>query len=297
MTLQTTRVRSSYRPFEAELLSVDRISPTFRRLRFTGPHLDECADTLLDQRIKLVLADAAGTAALAGSPDWQRDWTALRGSRPVMRTYTVAGVDRAWGIVDVDVACYPVHGPVSQFAREAIAGDRLLLIGPDARSELSAVEGLAWRPGRCSEVLIVGDETTLPAVRNILASLPRQMAGLVVIEVPHRQDADGLVTEAGGVNIVVLERGLARVGERATDVVRQWMAGRALAVPRQMAAPEAADRLLWDEAVGECAGTYAWLAGEARWLAGLRRELLSLGVVQRNQASFMGYWRQGAVLE
>ncbi len=292
-----TQARPSYRPFSAEVLSVDRISPTFRRLRLTGPGLDECADTLLDQRLKLVLANDEQSAVLAESSDWQRDWSALcRTGRPVMRTYTVAGVDRRWGIVDVDVACYPVHGPISRFAREGMAGDRLLLIGPDSRSEFAAVDGIAWRPGRCSELLIVGDETALPAIRNILASLQPHMTGLAVVEVPHRADAEELVTRAGGVDVVILERGQAPVGRSATDVVRQWTSGRALAVP-QTPTEEAGDQLLWDEAFGECQGLYAWLAGEAGWLAGLRRELLTRGVVKRQQASFMGYWRRGDVIE
>lgn len=272
---------------------MQRISPTFRRLTLIGPDLHECADVLLDQRIKLILADRRAAQAIATAEDWHEAWLAMpNGRRPAMRTYTVAGIDRPRGSLDVDIACYPIHGPVSRFARNARPGDALLLIAPDGLSEAAATDGFAWRPGAARDVLIVGDETALPAVRNILAALPPGNTGTVVLELPKVADLVGLWSAAPGVEITVVQRS-GRVGDAAQPIVDQWVRDRGRCGADGVAVVDVADGLVWDEPTSPTAGTYAWLAGEAGWIARLRRQLRSSGVLAREQAAFMGYWKQG----
>lgn len=296
-TLRTS-ARPSYRPFAVEVRAVADLSPTFRRLTLTGPDLAECGDALVDQRVKVVLAEPS--ADLLG-PDWYAAW---RGSGeappPVMRTYTLSGIDREAGTVDIDFACRPAHGPASRFAQAARPGTRFVLVGPDALSPAAATDGIAWRPGSARQVLLVGDETALPAVRNILRVLPADTFGEVVLDLPSEGDAIDLAGPAR-VRITVLHRDPRGVGVAAAEVLAPWFDGDC-APPETT--PPAATRpvpidpdadLLWDEADPSAADTsYAWCAGEAGWMTDLRRRHRRRAVPGR-AVSVMGYWRSGQV--
>ena len=285
--------RPSYRPFAVEVVRVEDLSPTFRRLTLAGPDLHECGGALLDQRVKLVCGEPAAELV---APQWLTSWRALpEARRPAMRTYTLSAVDPAAGRVSIDLACRPAHGPASRFAQEATPGTRLVLVAPDARSRGSQVDGIAWRPGPARDVLLVGDETALPAVRNILAALPAGTSGQVVLDLPHPDDAVELGIHPG-VRLDIVSRDPAGVGVAADDLLAAWFA-RALPAPPGASTPAAdgsAEELLWEEAGpgAGTGGTYGWLAGEAGWMASLRRRDRAHPVPERS-CGFMGYWRRG----
>jgi iron complex transport system ATP-binding protein len=148
--------------------------------------------------------------------------------------------------------------------------------------------GIEWRPGLAQRVLLAGDETAVPA---ILASLPPNMTGQAILEVPEACDFQDLSSEAD-VEITWLARsvmiGRSRPhGELLPEAVRQavplpgWVGIRAAEVTP---GPEPEDvnvdkDILWgtparlDAAAidagknpGNPAGAlpfYAWIAGEA----------------------------------
>lgn len=286
MTAKTTR--PSYRGFYTEVLGMCDLSQTFRRLTLTGPDLHDFGDTLLDQRIKLILASGA-KASVWPLDDAYSYWRSLPDEeRPAMRTYTVAGIDRVRRELLVDIACRPVHGPASQFALDARRGDPVVVVGPDARSSEATEDGVAWRPGAARDLVVVGDETALPAIRNILRVLPHESTGLVVLEVPTISDATELAVPRG-IELSVVRRHGAPMAAAAARVAA--LTGGSIPVT-PAAADDRAD-LIWDETEGASAGRYGWLAGEAGGVMALRRELLERRALTRGSASFMGYWRRG----
>ena len=253
-----TQTRPSYRPFAVEV-AAENLSPTFRRLTLTGPDLHACGDTLLDQRVKVVLAEP--TADLVDS-DWYTAWRELPAQqRPAVRTYTLAAVDRDRGRVCIDFACRPAHGPASAFAAAASRGTRFVLVAPDSMSPASATDGIAWKPATAGGVLLVGDETALPAIRNILAALPPDSTGQAILDLPHIHDAVDLVAPAG-VQIDIVARHGSTVGEAAQALLAPWFPTTPTSPGRGDDHPS--DELLWEEAQEAAPEAQRiWCAGEA----------------------------------
>src|SRR5690242_13726399 len=93
--------RPAYRPFRVRVRRVDRLTPSFRQVTFTGPDLHEFGQDGLDQRIKLLLPRRVGQLDVGG-PDWYARWrNAPVDRRPAPRTYTVRRVRP--GECEVDV--------------------------------------------------------------------------------------------------------------------------------------------------------------------------------------------------
>jgi NADPH-dependent ferric siderophore reductase len=290
---------ATYRLFAAELARRERLSPHFVRITLTGPELDACGATCLDQRVKLVLAgDEQVEQALAAGEDWYGWWLGLPDeTRPAMRTYTMRAVRPGASEVDIDFACHGTDGPASAFAVEAPLGSRLLLVAPDAEVPGSAAVGLAWHPGSATDVLLVGDETAVPAVCGIVEQLAPGVTGRVLLEVPTAADALPLRAPAG-VSVSWLARDGRPHGELLVQAVRDWATCLEPAVAPGVPAPGAqdvpaeAEELLWDEA--EPAGDrYVWVAAEAGTVAAVRRHLVRDRGVDKGSCSFMGYWRAG----
>lgn len=309
MTVASTR--PSYRLFAVQVDAVTDLSPSFRRLTLTGPDLHECAETLLDQRVKVVLAELEDE--LLGA-DWYAAWRTLPDHRrPAMRTYTLSEVDRAAGRASIDFACRPAHGPASQFAAAAGRGTRFVLVGPDALSVDAATDGVAWHPGDAREVLLAGDETALPAIRNVLTTLAEDTVGHVVLDLPYVADAVDVRAPAG-VRIDIVGRGSAGVGAAAEALTAAWSGWRPSPVgPAHAPSSDRSDaqelgsdagdvpngpgdvsddEILWEESAGTGRGQYLWCAGEASWIARLRGQHRVAGLPRR-AGSFMGYWRAG----
>lgn len=293
---------ATYRPFAVRLVARRQLSPGFLRLTFTGPDLGGCGATCLDQRVKLVLADEEQmSTALASGDDWYGWWLAQDDDRrPPMRTYTARAVRPGLAEVDIDFACHGTEGPASAFAVEAPIGTPLLLVAPDATVEGSGDVGLAWRPGAATELVLVGDETAVPAICGIVEQLPATVTGRVLLEVPTAADALELAAPAG-VTVTWLARDGRPHGEALEQAVRSWAevalpaAARAVAPAAGPVAEEgdvAPEDVLWDEA-DAAAGRYVWVAGEAGAVARIRKHLVKERGLDRHSACFMGYWRAG----
>jgi NADPH-dependent ferric siderophore reductase len=288
----------AYRPFAAEVARVQRLSPSFLRVTFTGPSFDDLAPNGWDQRIKVLLPTAAhGLRDCPTGDDWYADWRALpEERRNPMRTYTVRASRPELREVDVDFVLHGATGPASAWAERAAPGDEVVLIGPNARFP-GPTGGFEWRPptdARC--LLLAGDETAVPALCAIVESLPAGSRARVLMEVPEAGDVLPLAVPVG-VEVTWLPR-------RPTDAPRgEPLTAAVLAAVREFAdarpsagTPDLEDddaAVLW-EVPEESPGSplYAWLAGEAGVVTGLRRQLVGLGVDRRSVA-FMGYWRAG----
>ncbi|GAA1699711.1 hypothetical protein GCM10009792_19690 [Microcella alkalica] len=314
----------AYRPFAVVVQRILPLSPHLVRVTFAGDDLEVFGTTGLDQRIKLVLPFANGSLCDVGQDDpaeilagtWYARWRALpEAERNPFRTYTVRAIRPERRELDIDMVRHDSEpgvpdGPAATWLRRASVGDRLIVIGPDARTADPTV-GCDWRPGAARHVLLVGDETAAPAICSIMESLDPAITAQAFIEVPSSADIQNVVAR-GASRIAWLARdagcetatgfeAVAPHGELLQRAVRAWL-------PRHMAELESVVRatpdvldevdvdaeLLWDSPVDPTTGDfYAWIAGEAATVKALRRHLVSDLGVARSNVAFMGYWRRG----
>jgi iron complex transport system ATP-binding protein len=286
--------------FETEVVRVRRMSPSFVRVTLGGAALDELFDGgdlgPRDQRIKLVLPTDGRAAAPVRdlSPGWYPRWLARDPlERGEMRTYTIRAIRHRE--LDVDLVLHGASGPASAWATRVRPGDPVVVLGPN-RLNGEAYGGIEWAPPAPRDgpvrVLLAADETAVPAVGSILATLPPGYVGHTLLEVPCADDFQDLLTEAD-LSITWLARGDRSHGALLRGAVREVTVAWASA-PTSVDDVDP-DGLLWEAPVGAApAGTpYAWVAGEAGVVRDLRRHLVGEVGLPRDSVAFMGYWRLG----
>jgi NADPH-dependent ferric siderophore reductase len=301
---------------EVEVVRVDRLSPSFVRVELGGACLAEFGvdGPLYDQRIKLVFPGVPGgpPPSFAGADEsWFDTWLQRpEEERGHMRTYTVRDV-RGEGVdtrLVVDIVVHaPDHGDVGPgcaWAGRAAVGDRVVLMAP-RRGEFYG--GIEFEPGTARRLLLVGDETAVPAICATLGQLPWNAVGAAFLEVPTAADVQ-TVQHPEGVKVVWLPREAEPHGVPLRAAVLDHLGiGAAPA-----AEPDDVDPDLWETPTYSSSGEdvesaetlvghdlddlYAWIAGESGLVTGLRRVLVQDLGVDRRQVAFMGYWRQGIAM-
>ncbi|WP_154606322.1 siderophore-interacting protein [Arthrobacter sp. AQ5-05] len=293
------------RAFEVRVGAARLLTPHFLRITFTGPELDlfgSNADGLtLDLRIKLLIPSPGHALpqlrSVHGSlsDDWYQQWRSLdESTRGVMRTYTVRALRP--GELDVDFVLHlgGDSGPAAEWAAAARPGDPMTLIGPCAR--WGDCLGIEFAPGDPQRVLLVGDETAVPAIAAILESLPPHVRGHAVLEVPTAEDFLDMST-AAKVDIRWHARNGNAHGEALERDVRTVVVPAACLRGKEPDDVDVDATILWETpGTVPTAGLYAWIAGEAATVRELRRYLVSEVGMNRNAVAFMGYWRQGRAL-
>lgn len=309
MAVETAQV-PAYRTFAVRVARLQRLSPSFLRVTFTGPDLDVFASNGLDQRIKVLFPiPGRGLADCPTGPDWYGEWRSLpAGRQPPIRTYTVRTVRTDPAEVDVDFVLHGVTGPASAWAETADLRDEIVLVGPNALFE-GPTGGVEWHPpADATCLLIAGDETAVPAICAIVESLPEGRRAIALMEVPTAADVLDVAAPAG-VRVTWLPR-VAEAGSspRGLLLTRAVMAAMTELSESDLAAAPDPDLdpdlddvdietgILWEippEEPRSASGAYAWLAGEAGVVKGLRRHLLQEIGLPRSSVAFMGYWRVG----
>jgi len=199
-------------------------------------------------------------------------------------------------------------GPGSRWAAQAEAGDRLVTMAPRRGVPFGGIE---FEPGSASELLLVGDETAVPAVCSILEDLDRHAHGAAFLEVPVSRDVTALAGQVApeNVDVVWLPRDGVPLGSLLDREVRRHLGVAASAPPVD---DTEVDPDLWETptysssgqevdlpaaTVGhDLDGLYAWIAGESGIVTGLRRLLVNELGMDRRQVAFMGYWRRGVAM-
>jgi NADPH-dependent ferric siderophore reductase len=291
----------------ATVASVERVSPSFVRVTFSGADLADFGTPgrVLDQRIKLVFpAPGASVPRLAPSDNWYSAWLALPDDeRGAMRTYSIRELlvtdEGTRLVVDFVLHLAPGStGPASRWADAAAEGDELLVIGP--RRGRKEDGGIEYAPGDARAILLAGDETAAPAIAVILEQLPPDARGTVVVELPHPEDAEYLPRHPGFQYRVSArsnrERHVHLVPAVEDAAVTLAPAGRGAEVEEIDVDAD----ILWEVprtakggAALKSAPLYSWLAGEASAIKSLRRHLVTELGVDRRAIAFMGYWRLG----
>lgn len=268
--MRATRIR----PEVSELLTPrvlrrERLSEHFARVTLGGEGLDRFRHLGFDQWFRLFMPVEGGS--LAGVPhklttlSYARYMTIPKARRPALRNYTVRA-HRPLGTegpeIDVDVVLHDpdgTAGPGATWAQTCRPGDAVGLID----------EGVGFTPApSLSQVVLVAEESGLPALAGILGSLPDDVTGVAVAEVPTAGDRQDIATPPG----VTLEW-----------VVRDDPA----AVPGRAVLAAATALPLPDGPF------YGWVVGEQHLPTALRRHWVAAGV-QKENIMFCGYWRHGA---
>ncbi|GAA3678364.1 siderophore-interacting protein [Nocardioides ginsengisoli] len=310
---------------EVEVVRAERVSPSFVRVELGGDVLAELGPDgpVYDQRIKLIFPNAAGTLPDFSDADetWWSSWREMpERERGAIRTYTIrdvvgSGADTRL-VVDIvvhesegDDTHDPLEGAGNRWALQASPGQRLVTMAPRRGHEFGGVE---WAPGTASRLLLVGDETALPAIRGVLRDLPADARGAAYVEIPVAADVQDDVSAPAGVDLTWLPRDGGPRGERLHAAVLAHLTGSAPAPAEAVTVTDdEVDPDLWETPVysssGEQvaaatavpatdtphAGLYAWIAGESKIVTGLRRTLVNDLGLDRRQVAFMGYWREG----
>jgi NADPH-dependent ferric siderophore reductase len=267
------------KPESAELLHLtvqrtERLSEHWMRVTLGGGDIAKFRPMGFDQWFRLFLP-VGGDAGLERVPakantmfGYLKFLRIPDGERPVMRNYTVrahrpAQGDRA-AEIDVDFvlhgsAAEGTAGPASRWAETCEPGEHVLIID----------EGLTFNPERGTDrVLLVGDETALPAIASIAASIPASATGTAVIEVPGQEDALDFPHPEG--------------------LAVEWIVRAPHDRPGAGALARAAAIDLPTEPF------HAYAAGEQSLASGVRKLLVGERGVDKNAVSFCGYWKSGA---
>lgn len=156
------RVRHELKRRELEVSRVERLSPRFVAVTFRGPELEGFTSLSFDDHVKLILATDG---------------------EPVRRDYTPRRYDAARRELTIEFALHG-HGPACDWARQARAGQRVVVGGP--RGSLVVPTDYDWH-------LLAGDETALPAITRRLEELPAGARVIVIGKVPgaDRRDLPG----------------------------------------------------------------------------------------------------------
>lgn len=308
---------------ELEVRAVERISPSFVRVELGSPALADFGvdGPLYDQRIKLVFPGTEGFEGVRAAREqaavddgWMAQWYARpEEERGYMRTYTVREVlgegENTRLVVDFVLHTDGAHGPGGDWAESARVGDRVVTLAPRRGFPFGGIE---FAPGEASSLLLVGDETALPAIARILEDLPGDARGAAFVEVPVAEDEQQLRRPAGVTLTWVAREGRARGVDLSAAVLDHLGAHAETARLEQVLAvpDEEIDPDLWETPVysssgeqvdapaavtvgHEYDGLYAWIAGESKVVTGLRRALVKDLGIDRHQVAFMGYWRVG----
>lgn len=193
-----------------------------------------------------------------------------RFASPQVRRYTVRNVcnmtDTGTGAatIDLDVVVHEPAGLASGWARDAVVGDEVLWWGPTE----------AWHlPEQTRELVLVADETGLPAVAEILAVCPDEVRTHVLALVDDERDEPYLATTGQ------------EQQAQLTWIHRGPAAG---VVPKEL--PRALDNLLAAVTANATGPVSLWAGVEFAEAGTLRRHFSDL---ERSHSHVTLYWIHG----
>lgn len=158
------------------VVSSHRISPHMQRIRFQADNLDRYASGGIHIRL---LIPSAGRKPVwpAIGPDGLIVWPTGDDALTV-RIYTIRSIDVAAGTLDVDFVMHPgVDTPAANFAQSAVRGQVIGMLGP----------GGGDAPD-CGNLLLLGDDTAIPAISRIIENMPATTSARVFLEVDSQAD-------------------------------------------------------------------------------------------------------------
>lgn len=188
-------------------------------------------------------------------PEWNgNEFLLPDGSRPPIRTLTPLRFDATSLELDLEIVIHE-KGALSAWAKAVSSGDEVGLTGPG--------RGTTVDPD-VHEWLVVGDETAIPAIGQLIDALPGDARASVFIEI-RDDDARHPLPD--------------RPAVRVEWLIRDSAPGTALADAVRSTSIEI--------------GTHVWAAGEAAAMQRIRRHLFDDRGIPRDHTVIRGYWKDG----
>lgn len=244
----------------------ERVTPHMVRVTLGGDDLRRFEYRGFDQWFRLAVPVPHTHPRFDNLPDsfgvagYLRFLTLPRNTRPVIRNYTVRGfrAEAAAGPeLDIDFVVHGTDGIAAPWAVAAETGDEIAFID----------QGCGWKGSGGGAVLLIGDESALPAIAGVLRDLPRDAAGTAIIELFDAADRQPL--------------------EGPDGVEVRWVIRGAGEPPGAAALPElAALHTLPAEVT-------AFAVGESAVATGARRHLVAERGIPKSRVTFCGYWKVG----
>lgn len=255
-----TRSRPRRPQMVMEVVAVEDLSPTFRRITFGGEDFQHFQDSdAVDKYVKLLLPRDADSGM---TPPFDLDElrkTMPRDQLPLRRTYTVHSVDPTTETLKMDFVIHGADGLAGPWAERAKVGDLLQFSGPGGK----------YQPSREADWhLLAGDEAAIPAIGAALAAMPDDAVGYAVIEVATAEDEWNL-TAPEGIEVTWLHRG-------------------GPFTPESTVLEQAVKDLPWREG-----RVQAFVHGERESMKALRGYLHDERGVDRADLSLSAYWAYG----
>nr|WP_254631545.1 siderophore-interacting protein [Curtobacterium sp. Csp1] len=192
------------RLFRARVLRSARVTPSMHRVTVTGDDLHEFPFAGYDHWFRLFLPlphQQHLTLPEIDGNRWYPQYLAIpQDTRPHLANYTVAGFRRlpdGTAELDVDFVVHAdadgaLEGRAAIWACAARPGDELAMLDQGRIFDC---------PDDVSQVLVAAEETGLPAVVGIAASLPRDTVGRIVQEVPTPGSSVSTSTRTGSPDV------------------------------------------------------------------------------------------------
>ncbi|MGM3174506.1 siderophore-interacting protein [Dickeya lacustris] len=290
-----------YRVFDVTLAHKVLLTPSLIACVLQGEAIKGMKLCAPDQRIKVLLPAEDGTpSSLPPTGEWYKLAQALpKAQRPIARTYTLRALDTERGEMTVEFVAHGTEGPASTWALGAEPGARLQVVAP--RGDYAGDNGgYEWvQSAHTRQVLLMGDETALPAIKSILEQLAQQDNPPQVqafIEVPLQADCTDDYRTLPFAEVVWLPReGTgATYGERLLEAARHWSCPVAQAVSHPVTVEDIAEgEKVWQPASTQQGQFFGWVAAESSAVKALRRYLLAEKGVAQDAITFMAYWSRG----
>lgn len=252
---QLRRIRREPPPLRPVTVSErEELTPRMLRLTLVG-------DVLGDLRVEQPAASVRLLVPTPGDeelvmPEWNgNEFLLADGSRPALRTFTPLRIDNDAGRLDLEIVRHP-GGAVSEWAESVQPGAPAAISGPGRGYD---------HPSAAEQLIVLADETALPAAIQVAETAPDEVAVHLHIEVisaaarrdiqlPDRHTVDWFVTPPGQTP-----------GGRLVETV-------------QTLGPLDGD-------------TSIWAAGEASAMQAIRTHLFDALGVERRRATVRGYWK------
>ncbi|MGE6783832.1 DUF2218 domain-containing protein [Ensifer adhaerens] len=180
---------------EVTVVSAHDVTPHMRRVIFSCADVTPFVDG--DMHVRLLVPPKGKPPVWPGfREDGRISWPEGE-NELLVRVYTIRSVDRDRGELWVDFVQHPAPGvstPGADFARDARPGDVAALLGPGGGGLPEA-----------RSILLIGDESALPAIARIAAEAPSETTMRAIIEVEDMAEEQPLQTD-GMLNVQWLHR-------------------------------------------------------------------------------------------
>lgn len=252
--MTATRVRRPPPPFRTVTVEdTELLHPRLMRVTLGGRELDGFAVSEPGASVRLLLPSPGSDLVV---PEWNgNEFLLPDGRRPVIRTLTPGPVGSSGELV-VDVVLHG-DGALSTWATGAAPGAAIAASGP-GRGYVIDPEAPAF--------LLVGDETAVPAIAQLLESIPPDRVVEVHVEI--------VGDEAG------------RTLPRHPHAAVEWHE----LSPGRTHGDELVDAV---QRASLPAHGRVWAAGEAAAMQRIRRHLFDERGVPRAHTTIRGYWKHG----